>query len=75
MEIRLLPRIIGDDGKEIKDGDLVIAQTFDMDEPSLAVVNNIATTMVTLTFADIIQGNQPKMYRKNDIKYIKKSKQ
>jgi hypothetical protein len=75
MEIKLLPRIIGDDGKEIRDGDLVIAQTKDMDEPSLAVVNKIDTTILTMTFTDILYGNTPKLYRKSDIKTMIKSKQ
>ena len=72
MDIRLLPRIIGDDGKEIRENDFVIAQTFQMDEPSLAVINQINTTVVTMTFTDLIYGGQPRMYRKND---MKKSKQ
>lgn len=75
MEIRLLPRIIGDDGNEIRDGDLVIVQTKTMDEPSLAVVNKIDTTVITMTFSDLLYGNTPQFYRKSDIINMIKSKQ
>ena len=67
MEIRIVPRIIGDDGQEIKEGDIVIAQTKKMDEPSLAMVNKIDTTIVTMTFADILFGSQEAMYYASDI--------
>lgn len=75
MKITMVPRIIDDNGQEVKENDIVIAQTKGMSEPSLAIINKIETIIVTMTFVDILLGNKPQNFRANDIIYMVKSKQ
>lgn len=70
----MVARIIDDEGKEIREQDFVIAQTTDMHEASLAVINEIAATYVDMTFVDVLLGSKPKKYRIKDILSMQKSK-
>lgn len=74
MHIRMMPRIIGDDGEEIKEGDLVMVKfrKSDTGEAITAQVEDIQMTMLTLTLSDAIGSRKPRMYRVQDILEIKK---
>lgn len=72
MRIEIVPIIIGDDGQEIRKNDTVIMRTKYMDEESVAIINNIDTTMVTATFFDILYGGKARRYRINEIRSMRK---
>lgn len=74
MQIKMMPRIIDDNDNEVKENDIVIARVRGMDEPSLAIINHIDTTIVTMTFVDVLYGNKQKTYRASDILDMVKSK-
>lgn len=74
MKIELLPRIIDDNNIEVRENDVIMIQTKEMTDPAPALVNNIETTLVTITFLDAIYGNQPCMLRASEIKSLVKTK-
>lgn len=74
MKIEMQPRIIDDDGVEIREQDFAFVQTKTMSTPSLALVQHIAISYVELVFVDVLLSNIPTRYRIKDILTMKKSK-
>lgn len=72
MQIKLVYRIIDDDGIECKEGDPVLLRANNMDQITLAQVQNISPNLATFFFDDKIMGFRPITYRVDDIAEIKK---
>lgn len=72
MRVEMISVIYDDDGNEIREQDFAVVQTTDVQDPSLAIINEIATTYVDLTFIDVLLGNTPRKYRIKEIQSMRK---
>lgn len=54
MRVEMISVIYDDDGNEIREQDFAVVQTTDVQDPSLAIINEIAATYVDLTFIDVL---------------------
>ena len=70
MEIKTINRVYDDNGKECKEGDIVLLQTNKMDEITQATIDSIMTSMVTFILDDRILGYVPLKVRAKDVKSI-----
>lgn len=75
MQIKLLPRIFDDNDIEVKENELVLVQTKTMQEPTLALINHIDTTIIKFTFIDVLMGHKPQKFHIKDIQTLQKAKQ
>lgn len=73
MQIKLLPRIIDDNDIEVKENEMILVQTKTMKEPSLALVHHIDTTIIELTFIDVLMGNKPQRIHVKEIQTLTKA--
>lgn len=72
MRVEMISVIYDDDGNEIREQDFAVVQTTDVQDPSLAIINEIAATYVDLTFIDVLIGNTPRKYRIKEIQSMRK---
>lgn len=72
MQIKLVYRIIDDDGTECKEGDDVLLRANSMDTITLARVQKISPNLATFFFDDKLMGFRPVTFRADDIAEIKK---
>lgn len=67
MEIKLINRIIDDNGKECKEGTAILLQTKNMNDMSVAIIQQISTLYFTVIFDDKTIGYDMKKIRKEDV--------
>lgn len=67
MEIKLINAIYDDNNVECRVGDNVLVRTKRIKEPSVAKIEYIGATYVTLVFDDPLIGFQPVRLRTNEI--------
>lgn len=72
MRVEMISVIYDDDGNEIREQDFAVVRTTDVQDPSLAIINEIAATYVDLTFIDVLLGNTPRKYRIKEIQSMRK---
>lgn len=59
MHCKLVNRLYDDDNTECKEGDMLLIQTDDIPDVTLATIQKIQVNVVTLLFDDAIIGYQP----------------
>lgn len=72
MQIKVVYRIIDDDGNECKEGDQVLIRSNDMTDVTLAKIIKIAPNLATFFFDDRVMGFRPITFRPDHIAEIKK---
>lgn len=72
MKIVMLPRIIDDNGTEIRENDNIIVMTNKMTDDAVAVVTEIGATFIVVRFMDILYGTEPIMFHASEIKHLVK---
>ena len=72
MKIVMLPRIIDDNGTEIRENDNIIILTDKMADEAVAVVTEIGATFIVVRFMDILYGTEPIMLHTYEIKHLVK---
>lgn len=72
MELKLVNRIIDDNGIEVKENDDVLIQTKDMDDFSMATVLEIRTNVFTVRFRDRLLGYMEQKLRPADVTMLTK---
>lgn len=67
MKVELVTRAYDDDGKECKEGDVVLIQTKEIEEPARGRIQKIHTRAIVFVFDDPIIGYTPQKIRLEDI--------
>lgn len=67
MQLVLKSCFYDDYGNECKEGDTILIQTKDMEEPLIAILRQINTLSFLVTFDEILSGYRDRQLRPSDV--------